>query len=169
MNSGQWDLPRPWVSLTLSSTPPCLRVCGTWRIESQPNGGNGVPLEDAILVVLSKALAESHRVVFNGNCYTAEWEQEAGRRGLSNWKSTPEALKAAFTNPKETAFLLESGVLNRTELDARYEIKLEQYATQVEIEARTLQKLIRKDLRPAMVVQLADLEALGSSVFGSFP
>jgi len=128
----------------------------------------GATLEDAILVVLQEMLSKSHRVVFNGNCYTREWEAEAAARGLSNWKTTPEALKAAFDSPKESSFLIESGILNATELRARYEIKLEQYATQVEIEARTLQKLLRKDVRPALALQLSDLEALGASVLDRF-
>ena len=133
----------------------------------EQRGLNG-SLEETILVVLSRILGESHRVVFNGNCYSREWEQEAAKRGLSNWKTTPEALKAAFADPRESAFLMETGILNRTELNARYEIKLEQYATQVEIEARTLQKLIRKDVRPALALQISDLEALGSSVLDRF-
>ncbi len=116
--------------------------------------------EKSILAALSTLLQKCDRVVFNGNCYSREWKMEAEKRGLSNLKATPEALRAAFKNEKETAFLLETGVLNRTELNARYEIKVEEYAKRVEIEARTLLKLIRKDVRPALAAQLKELEFL---------
>ncbi len=125
---------------------------------------SGLELESAVLSALSETLGSCHRVVFNGNCYSREWQTEAQRRGLSNYDSAPDALKAAFTNEKEYRFLLDTGVLTQTELDARYEIKLDQYANVLEIEARTLQKLIKKDVRPALAIQLSDLEALEASV-----
>lgn len=124
----------------------------------------GLELESAVLATLSETLTECHRVLFNGNCYSREWQVEAERRGLSNHRTAPDALKAAFGNPQEYGFLLDTGILTRTELDARYEIKLEQYANVLEIEARTLQKLIKKDVRPALAVQLSDLEGLEASV-----
>jgi len=120
--------------------------------------------EEAILAALSAMLNNCDRVVFNGNCYSRGWQEEAVKRGLPNLKATPEALRAAFCDEKERSFLLSANVLNRTELDARYEIKVEEYAKRVEIEARTLQKLIRKDIRPALVMQLRDLDELAWGV-----
>ena len=121
---------------------------------------SGKNREDAILAALSALLNQCDRVVFNGNCYSREWEQEAEKRGLSNLQATPEALRAAFGDEAETEFLLSAGVLNRTELNARYEIKVGEYAQRVEIEARTLLKLIRKDIRPALGMQLKELDYL---------
>lgn len=127
-------------------------------IRKEENAGK--PHEEAILAALSDMLNQCGRVIFNGNCYSREWEEEAEKRGLSNFRATPEALRAAFGNEKETAFLLSAGILNSTELNARYEIKVDEYAKRVEIEARTLLKLIRKDIRPALVQQMKDLDYL---------
>ncbi len=127
-------------------------------IRSEVSAGRGQ--EESTLAALSAMLEKSDRVVFNGNCYSREWKEEAEKRGLSNLCATPEALRAAFGSESEAAFLLEAGVLNQTELGARYEIKVEEYAQRVEIESRTLLKLIRKDIRPALVQQMKDLDYL---------
>jgi glutamine synthetase len=127
-------------------------------IRSEVSAGRGQ--EESTLAALSAMLEQCDRVVFNGNCYSREWKEEAEKRGLSNLCATPEALRAAFGSESEAAFLLEEGVLNQTELGARYEIKVEEYAQRVEIESRTLLKLIRKDIRPALVQQMKDLDYL---------
>ncbi|PJB83132.1 MAG: glutamine synthetase type III [Acidobacteria bacterium CG_4_9_14_3_um_filter_49_7] len=127
-------------------------------IRSEISAGRGQ--EESTLAALSAMLEQCDRVVFNGNCYSREWKEEAKKRGLSNLRATPEALRSAFGSESEAAFLLEAGVLNQTELGARYEIKVEEYAQRVEIESRTLLKLIRKDIRPALVQQMKDLDYL---------
>ena len=127
-------------------------------IQGEISSGKGQ--EEAILVALSTMLNRCEQVVFSGNCYSEEWKREAEKRGLANIASTPEALEAAFGNEKERDFLLSAEVMNQTELGARYEIKVDEYAKRVEIEARTLLKLVRKDIRPALALQLKDLEYL---------
>ncbi len=122
--------------------------------------GNGKNHEKAILSALSQMLNQCDRIIFNGNCYSREWKNEAEKRKLSSLRTTPEALEAAFGNGKECEFLLSAGVLSRTELDARYKIKVEEYTKRIEIEAKTMLKLIRKDIRPALIQQMKELDYL---------
>lgn len=119
-------------------------------------------LEKAILSVISKTLKDNFKIVFNGNCYSNEWKAEAAKRGISNLKSTPEALKATFANENESKFLIESGILNKRELEARYHIKLEQYCTILEIEAKTMLKMVKKYIKNPVISQLLEFEKIKS-------
>lgn len=113
---------------------------------------------DALNELIRKTLKAHKRIVFNGNNYSAEWVEEAGRRGLLNLRSTPEAL--AYYTRKENVELFErQGVLTETELKSRYEIILEKYIKQVHIEALTMLEMIRKDILPAVSHYTGDLSA----------
>jgi len=90
--------------------------------------------EKAITMVLQQYLKESFISIFNGNGYGLEWEKEAAKRGLSNKKTTAEAL-SAFVSPSSIKMFTELGVLTEKEVRARYEVTLEQYIKTVEIEA----------------------------------
>jgi len=119
-------------------------------------------LEEATLQAISKILKENFKIVFNGNCYSKEWEIEAKKRGLSNLKSTPEALKVTLGDKKESAFLLEKGILNDRELEARYHVKMEQYCTILEIEAKAMLKMVKKYIKSSVIAQLKELEQVSS-------
>jgi len=118
--------------------------------------------EKAILKVISKTLKNSYDIVFNGNCYSKEWQQEAKKRGLSNLKSTPEALKCTLNDKDESAFLLNQKILNERELEARYHIKIEQYCNILEIEARTMLKMVKKYIKESVISQLTEFENINS-------
>lgn len=111
---------------------------------------------DALAELIRSTIKKHKRIVFNGNNYSEEWVQEAGRRGLLNLRSTPEAL--AYYPRKENVELFERhSVLTETELKSRYEIILEKYVKQVHIEALTMLEMIHKDILPAVSSYTGDL------------
>lgn len=110
----------------------------------------GEKKEIAILHVLRNYIAESKKIRFEGDNYSEEWAQEAARRGLSNFKTTPEALDAYITDNAKKLFF-GNGIYSERELDARHEIMLEDYVKKVQIEARILGYLATNHILPAAV------------------
>ena len=93
--------------------------------------------DEAIFNVLREYIKSSKHIIFGGNGYSQEWADEAERRGLSNHKTTPVALKADIAE-KTISLYEELEVMNRIEIVARHEIKLEEYAKKIQIESRVL-------------------------------
>ncbi|MFK5958613.1 MAG: glutamine synthetase III [Lutibacter sp.] len=93
--------------------------------------------DEAIFNVLREYIKASKKILFEGNGYGVEWEKEAKKRGLSNNKTTPEALKAKISK-KTIALFEEMGVMSKVETEARYEIEIEEYTKRIQIEARVL-------------------------------
>ena len=93
--------------------------------------------DDAIFNILRELIKASKRIRFEGDGYSDEWVNEAKKRGLSNFKTTPEALKAQVS---KSAFDLyeKHGIMNKIEVEARYEIELEEYIKKLQIEGRIL-------------------------------
>ena len=110
----------------------------------------GMKKEDAIFKVLRSYIKTSKKIRFEGDGYSKQWEDEAAKRGLSNHKTTPEALKENITD-KAIALFEEMKVLNRVELMARYEIALEEYVKTVQIESRVLGDIARNHIVPTAV------------------
>ena len=110
----------------------------------------GMKKEDAIFKVLRSYIKTSKKIRFEGDGYSKQWEDEAAKRGLSNHKTTPEALKENITE-KAVALFEEMGVLNRVELMARYEIALEEYVKTLQIESRVLGDIARNHIVPTAV------------------
>ena len=109
-----------------------------------------VKKERAILQVLRRYIVESKAIRFEGNSYSGEWEKEAAQRGLSNLKSTPDALIKAFSD--DTIDLYERhNILTKRELEARQEIKMEKYAIQIQIEARVIGDLSTNHIIPVAI------------------
>ncbi len=88
------------------------------------------------------------RILFNGDGYTEEWEQEAARRGLSNTKTTVDALPCMLAE-KNIQLMSEMNVLSPVEMHSRYEVELEHYAKVINIEALTTLGMARRQLVPA--------------------
>ena len=111
---------------------------------------NTMKKDDAIFNVLREYIKTSKAILFEGNGYSAEWEKEAKKRGLSNNKTTPEALKVKVS--KSSIELFESlGVMNRVESEARYEIEMEAYILHIQIESRVLGDIARNHVVPTAV------------------
>lgn len=106
--------------------------------------------DDAIFNILRELIKSSKRIRFEGDGYSEEWVKEAKKRGLSNFKTTPEALKAQVS--KETFSLYEShGIMNKIEVEARYEIELEEYIKKLQIEGRILGDIATNHVIPTAI------------------
>jgi glutamine synthetase len=101
-----------------------------------------------LLPLLSSIIKKHRRIIFNGNSYSKEWQQEAERRGLPNINNSVDAYKAYIT-PQAVAMFERHGVYSEEELNARYEIKLEKYTKTLNIEAQTMLQMAQKQILPA--------------------
>lgn len=110
----------------------------------------GEKKEIAILQVLRSYIKDSQNICFEGDNYSEEWAKEAEKRGLSNFKTTPEALDV-LTKPETLKMFSEMGIYSERELHARHEIVLEEYVKRVQIEARVLGYLTTNHILPAAV------------------
>ncbi len=117
--------------------------------EIENNLNQGMDLNQAVMKVLREAIKESKPVLFDGNNYSPEWEEEAKRRGLPNYKTTPEALKALISKKNIEAFT-KFGVLSKKEIESRYNIYLEQYSKLLNIEAETALMIAKTMILPVV-------------------
>ncbi len=114
---------------------------------------------DAALEKLIKdTLTEHSRIIFNGNAYSAEWKQEAARRGLLNLKTSVDAFKT-FSDEKNVKLFEAHGVMSETEIRSRVEILFENYAKLINIEAQTMIEMVLRDILPAVNAYTAELAA----------
>jgi len=106
--------------------------------------------DEAIFNVLREYIKSLKNILFEGNGYGAAWEKEAKKRGLSNNKTTPEALKAKIT--KKTIDLFEEmNVMSKVEIEARYEIEIEDYTLRIQIEYRVIGDIAGNHIIPTAV------------------
>lgn len=110
---------------------------------------SGDAFEKAAIAYVKKTLTDHQRIIFNGNGYAEEWEEEAVRRGLANHRTTAEALPC-FIEQKSVDLFEEFGVLSETEIHSRYEVKLEKYTKLLNIEARVMIRMTRQMYLPAI-------------------
>lgn len=110
----------------------------------------GLKKDEAIFNVLREYIKTSKHILFEGDGYSEAWEKEAVKRGLSNHKTTPEALKAKASK-KALDLFSEMGVMNHTEAEARYEIELEEYIKKIQIEGRVLGDIARNHVIPTAI------------------
>ncbi|WP_312634490.1 glutamine synthetase III [Oscillibacter sp.] len=119
--------------------------------------------------LIRKTFTEHQRIIFNGNGYDDAWIQEAGRRGLSNLASSPDALKT-YTAQKNMDLYIKHGIYTKSEIEARAEIHIENYATTISIEGKIMSDMIRRQILPAVSAyagelcrRAADKSAMGAS------
>ena len=116
----------------------------------------------AAIALIKRTIRDHRRVIFNGNGYTAEWEEEAARRGLPNKKNTPAALPALI-DPKNIQLLEDFGVLTKIEMESRYEVEMEHYSKIINIEALTMLEMARKQLLPAINAYMSEVANTAAS------
>ena len=152
-----------------------FRMCGSQQNLSDPNvvlntavaeqcdefatamaGKAGDEFTACALAWVKQTLRDHHRIIFEGNGYSEEWEQEAERRGLPNLKTTPDALPT-MVKPENVAFFDKYGVLNEAEVHARYVSKAEQYSKLLNIEANTMVYMARSLYLPALFDYSGDI------------
>ena len=118
------------------------------RVDSRTAGGSD--LDHAVMAVIREFLEEARPVMFEGNGYSAEWQQEAVARGLTPVTNTPEAFQA-FRRPESIRLFTGTGILTPEEIDARVEVREETYVKKLQIEARVLGDICLNHVIPAAV------------------
>ena len=106
-------------------------------------------VDAAVKVLVKKVLTEHRNIIFNGDNYSAEWVDEAARRGLCNYRSLPEAM-AHYVDRKNIDLFVKNGIVSEAEIRARYEIELEHYVKQLHIEALTMIDMAQRSIAPAV-------------------
>ena len=106
-------------------------------------GKSGEEFEAAAIAYIKDDLRKHQRIIFNGNGYSDEWPVEAERRGLANHPTTADALPC-FVDQKSIDLFGEFNVLSEVEVRSRYEVKLEKYNKLLNIEARTMKRMVRR-------------------------
>ena len=150
MCGSQQNLSDPNVVLNTAVAEQCERFCDYVADRAD---------EDFYVVAMRfvrHTFRDHHRVLFDGNGYSEEWEAEAARRGLPNLTTTPDALPALI-DPRNVALFEKYGVLNEAELHARYVAKAEQYAKLINIEANTMCGMARRLYAPAIMAYAGEL------------
>ena len=112
-------------------------------------------VEAAVKALIKDTLTAHQRIIFNGDNYSDEWVAEAERRGLLNLKSLPEAL-SHFLDQKNIDLFVKHNICTEAELRARYEIDLEAYSKQLNIEALTMADMAKKDIMPAVTAYIRE-------------
>ena len=154
-----------------------FRMCGSQQNLSDPNvvlntavaevcdefatameGKEGDEFTAAALEWVKATLKEHHRIIFEGNGYSEDWEVEAEKRGLPNFKTTVDALPQ-MVKPENIEFFDKYGVLNEAEVHARYVSKAEQYAKLLNIEANTMVDMTKRLYIPAISEYSSSLAA----------
>ncbi|MDB9783275.1 glutamine synthetase III, partial [Winogradskyella sp.] len=110
----------------------------------------GMKKDDAIFNVLREYIKDSKRIRFEGDGYSQAWETEGMKRGLSNHKNTPDALKAKVS-AKAISLYEGLGIMSKVEIEARHEIEVEEYAKRIQIEGRILGDIARNHVIPTAI------------------
>lgn len=119
--------------------------------------------EADLQALIRSVLIKHKRILFNGNGYDDAWLAEAERRGLLNLRTTPEALPYYLAD-KNVALFTKHRVYTRTEMEARYEIHLENYSKILNIEALTMLEMARRDIMPAVSSYLRELSETAAAI-----
>lgn len=113
-------------------------------------------MDAAIKALVKKVFTEHQNIIFNGNNYAPEWVEEAERRGFLNLKSLPDAMEH-FLDKKNVDLFVKNKICSADEIRARYEIELESYSKQINIEALTMIDMAKKNILPAVTSYVRDL------------
>ncbi|MDQ5894027.1 MAG: glutamine synthetase [Actinomycetota bacterium] len=125
-----------------------------------------------VIKVVTDSYVENARIIFSGDGYSDEWQEEAEKRGLKNLRTTPDALPEVVA-PSTIEVFGEYNVLSERELEARFEVWVEQYSMNANIEAETAATIARTQIIPAVAKHLvllddADAELLEKESRGLF-
>ncbi|MBQ5439727.1 MAG: glutamine synthetase type III, partial [Clostridia bacterium] len=130
---------------------------------------NADDINAAVKALVKRTLTEHQNIIFNGDNYSEEWVEEAARRGLCNYRSLPEAM-AHYIDKKNIDLFTRNGIVSEQEIHARYEIELEHYSKQLNIEALTMIDMAEKNITPAVIAFVNSLSnaALAKKSLGAY-
>ncbi len=120
------------------------------KLEKEPN------FDEAVIELIKETYKNHKRIVFNGNNYSAEWEQEAKARGLSNLKTMPDAM-VKYIERKNIDLFVKNKIHTEAEVLSRNEIQLENYSKTLNIEALTMLEMAKRDIMPAVITYVKEL------------
>ncbi len=110
----------------------------------------GKKVDDILIKIIKDLYNNCSKIVFNGDGYSKEWQDEAKKRGLPNMKTTPEALRL-LTNSKANEFLTKLKIYSEAELKMRFNVRVERYCLYREIEFKTFISMIHRDILPVAI------------------
>ena len=148
----KFEFRMPGSNANLSDANTVLNTAVADALAAFADAMEGTPkkkFEAKAIQLIKETLRAHERIIFNGNGYSREWEEEAARRGLVNTKTTADALPY-FVLPKNIALFERMGVMNEAEVRSRYEVELEKYNKLITIEARVMQRMTRRTYFPAI-------------------
>ena len=159
----KFEFRMPGSSQNLSDCDTILNTAVAKELKGYADALEGAEdFTSAAIALVKRTIRDHRRVIFNGNGYSAEWEEEAARRGLPNKKNAPAALPALI-DPKNIALMEEFGVLTKVEMYSRYEVELEHYSKIINIEALTMLEMARKQLLPAVNAYMSEVANTAAS------
>ncbi len=167
----KFEFRMPGSAMNLSDANTILNTAMAKSLKEFADAMEGVDpskFEEEALKYVKKTLSAHKRIIFNGNGYSAEWEQEAARRGLANNKTTADALPC-FVTDKSVELFEEFSVLSRAEVESRYEVELEKYNKLINIESRTMRRMVRRYYMPAISAYAAKIADHITSVKTAMP
>ena len=147
----------PGASQSISGPNVVLNTCVAESLRQYANRLEKAADFDAELHDLIREVIRAHRrIIFNGNGYGEEWTEEAARRGLCNYPSTPDCTPE-YLAPKNVELFTRHRIYTEAELRARCEMKLAGYSKVLHIEALTMMDMLWKDILPAVSACTRDL------------
>ena len=167
----KFEFRMPGSAMNLSDANMILNTAMAKSLKEFADAMEGVTadkFEEEALKYVKKTLSAHKRIIFNGNGYSEEWEQEAARRGLANNKTTADALPCFVTN-KSVELFEQFNVLSRAEVESRYEVELEKYNKLINIESRTMRRMVRRYYLPAISAYAAKIADHITSVKTAMP
>ena len=160
----KFEFRMPGSSASISGINVVLNTAVAESLEQFADALEGSKDFEADLQALIRSVLIKHkRILFNGNGYDDAWLAEAERRGLLNLRTTPEALPYYLAD-KNVALFTKHRVYTRTEMEARYEIHLENYSKILKIEALTMLEMARRDIMPAVSSYLRELSETATAI-----
>ena len=169
ITGNKFEFRMPGSAMNLSDCNMILNTAMAKSLKEFADAMEGVDeaaFEEEALKYVKKTLSDHKRIIFNGNGYSAEWEEEAARRGLANNKTTADALPC-FVEDRNVALFEEFNVLSKAEVESRYEVELEKYNKLINIESRTMRRMVRRFYLPAISAYAAKIANHISSVKGA--
>jgi len=126
------------------------------RLEGSKN------FDEDLHALIKETITKHKRIIFSGNSYSEEWEKEAEKRGLCNFKTTADALPH-FVSDKNVKLFAKHGIFTEVEMRSRHDILLEIYNKTIRIEARTIIDMAKQDIIPAALFYVKDLSVAAAN------